>query len=84
MMTEGTNLLVLTISAFGAHLGGPEGREVSHYVVVIDRFYCLISYRDIPFTSLWKPVIDGGMRLRIMEMRTICWERIYFTELSQL
>ena len=42
----------------GAHLGGhwppwwaPEGREVSHYVVVIDRFHCIMIYmllRSLP------------------------------------
>ena len=42
----------------GAHLGGPrppkwapEGREVSHSVVVIDRFHC-ISVRYILFSVL--------------------------------
>ena len=43
MKTEGTNLLLLTISAFwgsSRSRWAPEGREVSHYVVVIDRFQC--------------------------------------------
>ena len=46
MKTEGTNLLVQCLPS-GAHLGGPwpprwapDGREVSHKVVVIDRFHC--------------------------------------------
>ena len=39
MMTEGTNLLLLTISAFWIPSGAPEGREVSNKVVVIDRLH---------------------------------------------
>ena len=45
MKTEGTNLLLLTISAFwsqGPPRWAPEGREVSHKLVVIDRFHCNI------------------------------------------
>ena len=37
MKTGGTNLLLLTISDFWRT---PEGNEVSHLVVVIDRFNC--------------------------------------------
>ena len=47
MRTEGTNVLFLTISAFWSSSRcpwpprwAPEGREVSHLVVVIDRFHC--------------------------------------------
>ena len=47
MKTEGTNLLLLQFLPSGAHLGGPwpprwapQGREVSHWAVVIDRFHC--------------------------------------------
>ena len=36
MNIEGTNLLLLTMSVFWSSWA-PEGREVSHYVVVIDR-----------------------------------------------
>ena len=40
MKTEGTNLLVLTISAlWSSSRWAPEGRQVSHKVVVIDRFH---------------------------------------------
>ena len=46
MKTEGINLLLLTISAFWSSFRWPprwvpEGREVSHYVVVIDRYHCI-------------------------------------------
>ena len=45
MKTEGTNLLLLTISAFWSSsrwpMAAPEGSEVSHSVVVIDRFHCI-------------------------------------------
>ena len=42
MKTEGTHLLLLTISAFwDSSRWAPEGREVSHQVVVIDRFHCI-------------------------------------------
>ena len=44
MKTEGTNLLVLTMSAFWSSSWSPrwapDGREVAHKVVVIDRFHC--------------------------------------------
>ena len=43
MKTEGTNLLLLTMSAFWSPsrwpLASPEGREVSHQVVAEDRFH---------------------------------------------
>ena len=48
MKTEGTNLLLLATSALWA----PEGREVSHWVVVIDRFYCI-------FLSDWLHLYRG-------------------------
>ena len=42
MKTEGINLLLLTISAFcSSSRWAPEGRDLSHYVVVIDRFHCM-------------------------------------------
>ena len=45
MKTEGTNLLLLKISDFWSSpwplRWAPEGREVSHWVVVIDRFHCM-------------------------------------------
>ena len=42
MRTEGTNLLLLTISAFwSSSRWAPEDREVTHLVVVIDRFHCI-------------------------------------------
>ena len=48
MKTEGTNLLLLPISAFwsssrwplATYRWAPEGREICHQVVVIDRFHC--------------------------------------------
>ena len=41
MKTKGTNLLLITMSAFwSSSRWDPEGREVSHLVVVIDRFHC--------------------------------------------
>ena len=53
MKTEYTNLLLLTISAFWSSSRwprpprwAPEGREVSNYVVVIDRFHCI--YHSLP------------------------------------
>ena len=61
MKTEGTNLLVLTISAFWnssrwplANRWDPEGREVSHKVVVIDRFHYIIF--TCPGLNLTGPV----------------------------
>ena len=45
MKTEGTNLFVLTMSAFWSSWPprwAPEGREVSHKMVVIDRFRCIV------------------------------------------
>ena len=46
MKTEGIDLLLLTISVFWSSWPprwAPEGREVSHKVVVIDRFHCRIQ-----------------------------------------
>ena len=50
MMTEGTNLPVLTISAFLSSSRWPsaqEGREASNWVVVIYRFHCIYIYCNI-------------------------------------
>ena len=61
MKTDGTNLLVLKISAFWSPWPprwAPEVREVSHKVVVIDRFHCISGclFRYSPFcypASFW-------------------------------
>ena len=55
MKIEGTNLLVRIISAFSdSSRWAPEGREISHKVVVIDRFHCseYITIGMIPFVWL--------------------------------
>ena len=53
MKNEGTNLLLLTMSAFwSSSRWAPEGREVSHYVVVIDRFHCTNVFWDQGFPFL--------------------------------
>ena len=60
MKTEGTNLLVLTMSVFWSSSRwpkprwAPEGREVSRKVVVIDRFHCTYIHQD----HLWHGCSD--------------------------
>ena len=70
MMTEGTNLLVLKCLSSGAHLGGPrpprwapEGREVSHKVVVIHRFHWCILEKEAPDEKV--DVVYGGRALTV-------------------
>ena len=60
--TECTNLLLQQCLTTGAHLGGPwpprwapEGREVSHCVVAIDRFHCIcnVLIRELGYYKLY-------------------------------
>ena len=57
MKTEVTNLLLLTISA----KGHPEGREVSHYVVVIDRLGTQLIVAYWRHVASWNLVITETM-----------------------
>ena len=66
MKTEGTNLLLLTISAFWSSSGWPlalpprwalDDRKVSYQVVVIDRFYCIIRKDWMVF--IWLRAFKG-------------------------